>query len=210
MYRNKISFTNKCNLTKDIPKIHPNILDTLFKYKETIYLKFTDLKGIFLLDHISINIIDPSNTIAIFSITPSVEYNLIIQNIWEHDQSFFPHAYQDEDFFLWEHGYAKNYFHNLKKIKQERHGLYLGFNIIRKIQNYTFIYSFATRHNNIELSNFYQSQKYELLKMGDYAYNLIKDIYRKHCISTEELPNMINKTQPKKRTYLKLITGFNK
>jgi hypothetical protein len=71
--------------------LHEDILDILFKHKGEVHRKFTDLRGIFLIDHIAIKIIDPGNRIVVFSITPSVEYNLIVQGLWKHDLSFSTH-----------------------------------------------------------------------------------------------------------------------
>lgn len=61
-------------------KLHENILDILFKHKKEISLRLSNIRDLYYTDHVSINILTPDNKILIFSITPSVEYNLTITN----------------------------------------------------------------------------------------------------------------------------------
>src|SRR3990167_4119254 len=97
---------------------HEDIIDMLFKHKEEIYNNLLDLKGVFLTDHIAIKIIDPKKKMVVFSMTPSVEYNLIVQGLWKYDKSFSLEFQKQHSFYTWEDAYSEKYFNEIKYIKQ--------------------------------------------------------------------------------------------
>jgi len=143
MEKNKlIKLKSQQILTKPCEKLilHEDILEILFKHKEEIYEKFIDLRGVYLIDHLAIKIIDPNNKILVFSITPSVEYNLIVQGLWRHDKSFSVNFQKNNSFYVWEKAYSAKYFNEIKFVKEFKHGFTLGFNISKKINNFNLIY----------------------------------------------------------------------
>lgn len=192
------------NELSDNVTLHKDILDILFKHKEEIHRKLIDLKGVFLLDHIAITIIDPSNTILIFSMTPSVEYNLIVQGLWQYDKSFSA-SFQKNNFYPWERAYCKNYFDEIKQIKELKHGFNFGFNIPKKVGAFSLIYSYATRSKNNGLLEYYQNHINELINIGDYGYKLIQSIYINYCNPTFDIP-IISENYYKK-PFLRLVVN---
>lgn len=188
--------------------LHKDILEILFRYKEKICNKFNDLRGTFLIDHLAINIIDPSNKIVIFSSTPSVEYNLISQGLWRHDKSFSVSYQMKNRFYSWETAYEENHFEKLKLIKQINHGFSCGFNLSKKIGSFQFIYSFATRHQKPDLLEYYRGHINELFSIGNYGYKSISGIYEKRfgkVITNPELSE--NKSIGFFPPFLKLISN---
>jgi hypothetical protein len=190
--------------------LHEDILDILFKHKGEVHRKLIDLRGIFLIDHIAIKIIDPSNRIVVFSITPSVEYNLIVQGLWKYDLSFSTHFQKDNSFYAWEKAYLKPYFNEIKYIKEQKHGFTFGFNISKRINAFNFIYSYATRSKNTRLPEYYYNYTQELSALGDYGYKLIHGIYAKYCNPDFELPSFACKKNYPAKPMLKLLINKNK
>lgn len=170
--------------------LHDDILDILFKHKEEIHRKLSDLQGTLLIDHIAIKIIDPNKKLLIFSITPSVEYNILVQGLWKHDKSFSTYFHNTNKFYSWEEAYSKLYFHKIKQIKETKHGFTFGFNISKKIDEFNLIYSFATRSQNKNLHDYYYNHLNKLYSLGDYSYRLIHNIYAKYCDPIWILPSM--------------------
>jgi len=163
---------------------------------------------LFLIDHLAINIIDPKNRLVIFSTTPSVEYNLITQGLWKYDKSLSMNFQRDNRFYSWEKAYEKEYFEELKLIKQINHGFSFGFNLSKKIESFQLIYSFATRHQNFELLEYYREYINELFALGDYGYKAIRSIYEQ-CIAKMNIVQGINKDKSIRSfsPFLKLISS---
>jgi len=188
--------------------LHENIIDILFQHKEEIYIKFNDLLGIFLIDYIAIKIIDPNNELVIFSITPSVEYNLLVQGLWKYDHSFTMNFQKNNVFYVWEKAYYETYFNEIKSIKEFKHGFTFGFNISKQIDSFHFTYSYATRSKNSKLYHYYHSHVNELSALGDYSYKLIRSIYAKYCNPNFTLPSISCKqNDPPKFPLLKLMVN---
>ena len=163
------------------PFLHENVVDILFQNKNEISRRLSDIRGLYHIDHIAINIINPLNEVMIFSITPSVEYNLFAHELWRYDQSFSPLSFNDQALFCWDEGYDRRYFNDLKNLKEKKHHFNLGLNLVRKIEQFQIVYSFATRSQNENLLPYYQDQASRLFLLGDYGYRLIRDIYQKYC-----------------------------
>lgn len=194
-----------CNVVKtSILRMHPNIMDVLFKHKNEIFAKLNDIRGIYYLDHIAIILINPHNEIIIFSITPSVEFNLLAHNLWEFDLSFNPSAYKAHDLLFWNKAYVNPYKNQLLSIKETQHNFQLGFNILRPIDNFNLIYSFATRQQGLESQPYYQELANELLSLGDYSYRQLRHIYTQYSAL---IPPVIESNAHNKRikNYLRLI-----
>lgn len=191
---------NKQNLN-----LHPNILDILFVHKQAIARRLSDIKGIYFIEHVSINIISSLNEVIVFSGTPSVEYNIIVKELWRYDKSFNPQSLVNGSFVSWQEGYTKSHAQELIKIKETNHNFTYGFNLIRRIDDFTMVYSFATRKHLSNIDEYYLNVCDDLFSLGDYSYKLLKDIYSQYN-SNLILPMIDKKNHiiPKK-SFLKLI-----
>lgn len=187
--------------------LHEDIINILFSHKQEVHKKLIDLRGAFLIDHIAITIIDPGGKVIIFSITPSVEYNLIAHNPWKHDFGFSIKFQKNNSFYIWEKAYSKKFFNEIKQMKETNHGFTFGFNISKKIDSYNLIYSYATRNENSDLNDYYHSHVNELSRLGDYAYTLIHNIYKKYNDSDAPLPTIDCNRNYFAKPFLRLIVN---
>lgn len=187
--------------------LHEKILDILFKHKKDIHGKLIDLQGAFLIDHFSIKIIDPDRKLLIFSISPSVEYNLIVHGLWKHDFSFSIPFQNSCQFYEWKTAYAAGYENQLRTVKELNHGFTFGFNISRKIEDFTLIYSFATRSRNKNIDHFYGDHLNELSSLGNYGFKLIRPIYEKYCSPRTQAPIINCRQKLIRKPQLRLIVN---
>jgi len=185
-------------------RLHPGILDVLFSHKNEISKKLSDIKGLHCIDHIAITIFSPEREVVVFSLTPSVEYNIIIQELWKDDITFTPDKHKKNTIIRWDQNNNTTQ-NQIKKIKQTDHNFSLGFNIYKKVDKFDLVYSFATRSKNKQIIAHYLNIKMELIQLGDFSYKLIRDIYRNYCISHE--PPTIISSYGKPKHHLKLIVN---
>lgn len=178
---------------------HHDMMSILFKHKSIISQRLSSVIGLFNIDHISIKFINPHNELVIFSSTPSVEFNLILNNMWQYDKSFFPDWLESGSLFWWENAYVKEHSKALKQTKEAIHGYTLGWGISQQIDKLRLIYSYATRSPNEDLKSYYTSFKNELLLVGNYAFKLLRDIYSLYAGENRII-----------RPYLKLVVDNQK
>lgn len=185
--------------------LHKDIINILFQHKEEIYRHFIDIKGIFMIEHIAIKIINPNNEMIIFSITPSVEYNLIAQGLWKYDYGFSPYFLKKNTYCKWGTCYSNRYFHEIKFLKEHKHGFNFGFNLLKEQDNFNLIYSFATRSKNSHLDEYYRTHINEIYSIGDYGYKLIHPIYSQYITENFKAPSVANTKNSFVKSFLKLI-----
>ncbi len=187
------------------PSLHKDIVEILFRNKNDITRKLSDIQGFHYIDHVSIHIIDPDSCITIFSLTPSVEYNLIAQGLWRYDKSFFPFEYKDYSYFWWDEAYSNQQLLHIKQLKEYKHNFTIGLCLVRKMSQFQIVYSYATRSQNDNLHAYYKSVMSELFLIGDYGLNLIGNIYAKY--SSYSLPYISRQEADllKKKSKIKLI-----
>jgi hypothetical protein len=173
----KIASTN--NQTSITTSFHPKILDTLFAHKRAIYFRLCDLKGLHYLDHIAIYLVTPTRQIIPFSISPSVEFNLITQELWRYDGTFFPKDYPDNLAF-WDELYHPLQANALKQIKETAYEFTLGFNFRQICGEFTLIYAFATKKHEENLKNYYKNVQNELKCIGDYGYKYLRPLFEQY------------------------------
>lgn len=188
-------------------KLHASIMNILFKHKKDIANSLRDIKSIYGIDHVAIIVINPNYEVSIFSLSPSVEYNLVVNQLWKFDNCFDPAFLKDKSMSWWEEAYHRTYFAELRYIKECAHKFNLGMNLVRKIDGFTLVYSFATRSERIDLKEYYLNLKEELFQVGDYGYRLIRDFLVQYCAPyvAPVLMSGENIKKPPQKSYLKLI-----
>jgi len=159
--------------------LHEDIYEILFRYKKRMCDKFNDIKGILLIDHFALHLIDQNNKILVFSVTPSVEYNLLNEGLWMYDQAFSADYQKENKFYWWEKAYDEHYFSEIKQAKELKHGFKFGVNLSKTVQSAQLIYSFATRSQKGNLFDYYREYISELYSIGDYMYNSVCKEYGK-------------------------------
>lgn len=195
-------------------KLHPEVLSIPFLHRKELSTKFRDVLGLLYLDYISIEIINPNAEYLYFSALPAVNFNLIENHLWPYDGAMSPTFYQHYSFYTWASAYQTMFCNELKIMKEREHGFHYGFVLVRKINQFYLLYSFATKNKNSEINLFFDEQKNELLKMGDYCYKLIRPLYMNYA--AEYMPPIITNfvsfaegipTQAKKYSHLTLVVN---
>lgn len=187
---------------QNIVKLHNDIIKLLFSHKKEISGKLHDVKGLYWLDHIAINIFNPENEVVIFSLTPSIEYNLIIQDLWRDDITFSSNSYKDN--IIWWDKNSTDTYSEIRKIKETDHNFTVGFNLNKKINDFKLTYSYATRSKDQNIRLYYKEIKQELILLGDYCYKLISNLYLLYC-SGYEPPVIISSYTKPHNPHLRLV-----
>lgn len=178
---------------KQLVKLHPEAKEISFLHKFVIQHTFKkSILGTLGIHYFSLMIIDPSNTLSIYSSAPALEYNMIHHNLWHYDGIFELKNHKDGAFIFWDELYATCLKNTLISEKERKFGFSFGFFIMRKINNLFTIYSFATKNHNGR-ERFLQSKNI-LLQMGDYFFEELKDIHQQYMIPKSTLLLPIRKT----------------
>lgn len=160
--------------------LHPAIVDILFENRKHMQEVFQSIQGFHEIDHFSLTIIDPLMTLTTFSTTPTIEYNLLSQNLWHEDPAFyfFPEDNQD---LKWWNDIDTPLATKIKDIKLTKNKYSSGFSYSRKIGNFYILYSFATKYKHQNYKEYYLSHLNSLISLGDFCYRSIREIYLPYC-----------------------------
>ena len=187
--------------------LSPDVVNISFRHRKEISRVFNDVLGLHDIDHVSIDIVNAQNELIYFSTTPSMGYNLISSNMWLYDGSISPTFFKSYSFYYWDQTYHQNFFDAIKKIKETEHGFSFGFTLVRKVNGFYILYSFATRGNTLERKLFFQSHVDELLKIGDFCYKSIRSLYALYY--DEKSPTLTEQplflTTSKQQTNIRLV-----
>ena len=191
-------------------KFHPDILNILYENRCHVKKKFSEVIGFYEINHISITIINPSNEMVTFSTTPSIEYNLITQELWQHDFTISSNSHKNNELIWWDTDNMHPHFNKINNIKEQKNNFTLGMALARKIDGFCIIYSFATKNKDSDLKSYYISNINGLYDIGDHCYKSIRNIYSSYCcrhtapkIADFTVFDLTVKTKP----YLRLVVN---
>lgn len=191
--------------------LHPEVTDLLFKHRRHVKNTFLQIKGHYEIAYFGINIINPSNELVSFSSMPHIEYNLIKERLWKYDPWFFSKTLHKNTLFWWDNISPDNLFvEQIKQIKLTSNHFNAGMTLCREINGFCFLYSYATSSTKKDLQEYYASQIFRLIDIGDYFCNSVLDIYSEYC-GNHSLPklNQLNSkaTELSTGSILKLIVN---
>lgn len=136
------------------------------------------------IDYFSLMIIDSCNITTFYSTCPALEYNLIINNLWQFDGIFEIKNHTDGAFLFWDELYPEDLKTTLISEKEKKFGFNFGFYIMKKFNNAFIIYSFATKSQFDKA--LYRNSKDTLSKIGDCFFNELKSIHSQYVAREKE------------------------
>lgn len=173
------------NQKKSSIQLHPEAKEISFKHKYVIYNVFKkSILGTFDIDYFSLMIIDSNNILSIYSNCPAVEYQIISNNLWLHEDSLNHNNHVNGAFVFWDDLYSDSMNISIRREK-EKLGFKFGFFIINKINDLLVIYSYATRKSNDKER--YKNSQDVLTKIGDYFFSELESV---HKIYTNKQPSV--------------------
>lgn len=158
--------------------LHPEAIEILFENRRLIKNIFSNLRGLYGITHMGMSCIDPSQELVAFSTTPNIEYNLIHQNLWAKDHCFIPDLSHKNSLLWWDYQNEQ-----IEKIKLKNNRFTLGMTIFRPVNDFIFIYSFATDERGEDLHQFYNDNVFALIDMGDYFYKSLRGLYSSYALN---------------------------
>ncbi len=161
--------------------LHKDVMTISYKHNYEIKKVCADILGMHGIEHFSLDLVRPDSEMIFFSGTPSHGYEICKRGYAPYDGIISPDYYQNFEFYWWDDAYHKAFAKDIKAIREGLLGLKHGFMLVRKWNNFHLVYSFATKTDNSEMRSFIVNNINEYLKMGDYAYNNMRELYSEYC-----------------------------
>ncbi|CAM4418299.1 MAG: hypothetical protein LEGION0403_FIIPPAGN_02128 [Legionella sp.] len=168
--------------------LHSDIGDILFEYRRYIKNVFLQIKGHYEIAYFGINIISPSNELVSFSSMPHIEYNLIQQGFWKYDPHFSSRFLNKNTLFWWD-DIKTPFAEDIRQIKLINNHFSAGMTLSREINQFNLLYSYATNSKKKNLKEYYDSQIFGLIDIGDYFFKAILKLYSE-CYGKTPLPQL--------------------
>lgn len=163
-------------------KLHQDILNVSFRHRYQIRSTFKEILGLCGIQHFSLDLVTPDNTMIFFSSTPTHGYEICKRGYGQYDGIISPEYYEQFEFYWWENASHKAFSDKITAIREGVLGLKHGFMLVRKWNNFHLIYSFATRSKDPHFQSMVVNNVNELLKMGDFAYMEMRQAYADYCV----------------------------
>lgn len=173
-------------------RLHPLARELLFQHYRTLQKIFRDVLGLFEIDYISIGLINPKGELLFLSSKPSIESNLIENNLWPFDAGYCPDFFLQSNATLWEDRETLFYY------KQQIPKLSIGLSIPSSFDEYRVVYNFASKSTDKTVKANLTNNIESLRSMGRFCLHNITQ--------TIALPNWQNNHAMKKPT-LTLISN---
>jgi hypothetical protein len=174
--------------------LHKDILYISFTHLHQIKSIFSDILGIDGVEHFSLDLVNPEGEMIFFSGTPQHAYEICSRGLGQYDGIISPEYYTNFEFYWWHDAAHKAYANKIQDIREGRLGLRHGFMLVRKWNNFHLIYSFATKKSCPHFQSRVINNINAFLKMGDYAYSLMRETYALY--SGPQEPPCIEKFYP--------------
>ncbi|MFT3741396.1 MAG: hypothetical protein QM752_01745 [Gammaproteobacteria bacterium] len=162
-------------------KLHKNVSTLSFVHRYQICAVFKQILGIHDIEHFSLDLVRPDEEMLFLSGTPSHGYEICKRGYAQYDGIISPEYYQKHEFYWWKNACHKKYADKIAEIREGVLNLKYGFMLVRKWNDFYLIYSFATKRHNLDFQSKVVNNINELLRMGDFAYMELRNIYAEYC-----------------------------
>lgn len=149
--------------------LHPGAINYLFEHFYTLRRIFSNVLGQMETDYLAIALINKSKQIFFLSSNPSIEQNMIEQNLWSYDGSFSPDfIYQDKP-KLWKELYNPKHSSRIYNYKYNNLKLITGISIPADYAEYRAVFSFGFKAEHTSLSQQFPQQLKKMMAMGNFC-----------------------------------------
>lgn len=188
------------------PKLHKDAMLMSYENMAKIRQVYDEVIGIHDIDHVSINIVDPSDEMLIVSYNPAISHTIIKDGSYIYNGSISPDFYKKKHIYTWDEAYDPKVKNKIKFNMQIKHGINLGCVLIRQIHGFYILYSFATKKDGQNLLGNIKENTSLYYSIGDHCLDLIKDLYAIYSNNHYLYTKSIKTTKPTEH-HLKLVTS---
>ena len=161
--------------------LHKDILTISYKHRFEILPVFKNILGLNGIEHFSLDLVSPDAEMLFLSGTPSHGYEICKRGYGPYDGIISPINYENFEFYWWKNATHRAYAKPINDIRENILGLKYGAMLVRKWNDFYLIYSFATKKSDPHFQSEVINKINEFLKMGDFAYNELREVYSEYC-----------------------------
>lgn len=182
---------------KIFPKYKPANLHNMasiisFENAFNIRKIYKEVVGMDYIDHVSINIVNSQGKMLIFSVNPQIAYSIIKDGSYIFNGSISPDFYTKKQFYTWEDGYDPQCFNEIKAKLQLKNNIDMGCVIVKKIEKFYILFSFAKKNKGLILKEAILDNKNYYYNIGMFLLTRINNIYINYCEKNEDYLNLTN------------------
>ena len=160
--------------------LHQDVLQISYKHRYEIKKVFKEILGLYNIDHFALDLVRPDGEMIFLSATPSHGYEICKRGWGKFDGIIAPEYYENYEFYWWKDARHKDYAKEINYIRHVKHQFTHGFMLVRKLDDFYFVYSFATKNSDPYFPSLIVNKLNELFGVGDYIYNEMRETYAEY------------------------------
>jgi hypothetical protein len=138
---------------------------------------YDEVIGLYSIDHISINVVNPNDEMSIISYNPSIAHTIIKDGSYIYNGSISPDFYENKEIYTWDEAYDPRVKDKIKFHMQIKHSIDLGCVLVKKTNDHYVLFSFAKKSSGEELFESIEDNKNLYYSVGNHCLSLLKDIF---------------------------------
>lgn len=167
------------------PVLHENASTMSFEQCSKLLKIYNEVIGIRKITHFSLNVVDARGKMAILSYRPQIAYNIFKDGTYLYNGSISSTYYENKNLYSWDETYTPSHYKLLKNNMENKNGINKGVVIVKKRENLTCLYSFATRTDGDDFYSDISESTEQFYEIGDHCFNQIDPILQLYSIYPE-------------------------
>jgi len=161
--------------------LHKDVTQISYAHRYDIFSVIKNILKNDLIQHFSLNLVRPDGEMLFFSGTPSHAFEICNKGFGNYDGIISPENYQNHELYWWKDASHKKYQNEIEYIRKGILKLHDGFMLVRKFNDFYFMYSYAFKKNYENIDKLVKDEINTFLQLGDVAYMKLRDIYKGYC-----------------------------
>lgn len=167
------------------PILHEHAATMSFEQCSKLFKIYQEVIGIRNITHFSLNVVDPFGKMAILSYRPQIAYNIFKDGSYLHNGSISSTFYDNKYLYTWDETYSQSHYKLLKNNMENKNGINKGVVIVKKVNNLTLLYSFATRADGNDFYADINESTNQFYEIGDHCFTRISPLLEIYSIHPE-------------------------
>lgn len=170
----------------ELPKINKKSKYISFENAHEIEKVYKDILGLKNISHMSINVVNKNGEMSVISANPNILFNICNDGTFIYNGSISSSFYNFRDIYSWDETYDERFYQILKNNMERKNGIKKGVVIVKREQDQTTLYSFATNKDGKDFFSDIKENTKDFFEFGDYCVSRLSELYIRYGLKNTQ------------------------